>query len=38
MLSKSLYERENEGKIENNTRTEPYKNIEGISVTTNIEN
>ena len=38
MISKSLYERENEGKIENNIRTEPYENIEGISVTTNIEN
>lgn len=38
MISKRLYERENEGKIENNTRTEPYENIEGISVTTNMEN
>ena len=37
IMSKSLYEKE-EDKLENNTRTEPYENMEGILVTTNIEN
>lgn len=36
IMSKRL--NENENIIENNTRTEPYENIDGISVTTNVEN
>ncbi len=38
IMSKRLNEKENEEIMENNTKTEPYENIEGISVTTNIEN
>ena len=38
IMSKRLNEKENEETMENNTKTEPYETIEGISVTTNIEN